>query len=220
MARRSAFARVFSRCAASSRAVSWRANSCRAAACSAFSRRSASSRSVSCRTASRCAASSRAVFSRAAFSATGVGSTGAGGTMNSGSLACSMAITLGNGLAGGGETAGMLAGAALLGGELTFAVGVIGARVAVVGCAAAGSGVLSATGSAATVGSITPDGAGAGAGAGGGGGGVMAGFATATGSRASTTRRSGTSTRRACQGKAKPGSPNSSPPKVRLNSNA
>ena len=36
----------------------------------------------------------------------------------------------------------------------------------------------------------------------------------------SETRSSGTSTRRSCQGKAKPGSPNPSPPRVRLNSSA
>lgn len=37
---------------------------------------------------------------------------------------------------------------------------------------------------------------------------------------ASTTRRSGTAARLSCQGKVKPGSPNSLPPKVRLNRNA
>ncbi len=48
----------------------------------------------------------------------------------------------------------------------------------------------------------------------------MTGFGSATGAGASSTRRSGTSTRRSCQGKAKPGIPNSCPPKIRLNSRA
>lgn len=44
------------------------------------------------------------------------------------------------------------------------------------------------------------------------------GSAAATGAGASATRTSGTSTRRSCQGKPKPGSPSPWPPKVRLNS--
>lgn len=51
-------------------------------------------------------------------------------------------------------------------------------------------------------------------------GGVMPGFAAGAGAEASTTRRSGTSPRRICQGRAKPGSPNSSLPKARLSSKA
>jgi len=50
--------------------------------------------------------------------------------------------------------------------------------------------------------------------------GVTDGATLATGGGRSTTRRSGTATRRSSQGKAKPGSPGSSPPRVRLNSKA
>jgi hypothetical protein len=49
--------------------------------------------------------------------------------------------------------------------------------------------------------------------------GVIAGSSAGTGTGASTTRRSGTSIRRSCQGKPKPGSQSPWPPKVRLNSN-
>lgn len=45
---------------------------------------------------------------------------------------------------------------------------------------------------------------------------LPAGFAAAAGPCRSTTRSSGASIQRSCQGSAKPGSPNSSPPKVRL----
>lgn len=140
--------------------------------------------------------------------------------MNSGSLACSMAITAGNGFAGGGESAGTVAGATLVAGGPAFAVGVFSDRIAGAGCSAGGSVVLSVTGSAATVGSITPGGDAANGAGANGGGDVMTGFASTSGAGASMTRRSGTSPRRSCQGKAKPGSPNSWPPKLRLNSNA
>lgn len=79
--------------------------------------------------------------------------------MNSGSLVCSMAITAGNGFAGGGESVGTVAGATLVAGGLSFAVGVLSDRIAGAGCAAGGPGALSGAGSAATIGSITPGGA-------------------------------------------------------------
>jgi hypothetical protein len=48
----------------------------------------------------------------------------------------------------------------------------------------------------------------------------MTGFGSAIRAGASSTRRSGTSARRSCQGKANPGIPNSCPPKIRLNRSA
>ena len=62
-------------------------------------------------------------------------------------------------------------------------------------------------------------GGGSGGGSGSGSGG-LAGSGWMTGAGASTTCRLGTSMRRSCQGKARPGIPNSSPNKVRLRSRA
>ena len=133
-----------------------------------------------------------------------------------------MAITAGKGFGGGAESASISAGmsassagvsastfaraisVAACGFGLAFASGVLQGLIAGVGRSGGGSGDLNVTiaGPAAKGGSINSGGNGTGSD-------VITGFAAMTGGGASTTRRSGTSIRRSCQGKAKPGSPNS-----------
>jgi len=153
----------------------------------------------------------------------GVGSAGVSGTTNSGDSDFSKAITDGTGFGGRGAFARAFAGA--------------GAGVAF-GFAFGADGFLSA--GALRFMTVRPDFARAGSGgtdevttgfegadrsanawANGRSSGVTDGAATlATGGGRSTTRRSGSATRRSSQGKAKPGSPGSSPPRVRFNSKA
>ena len=137
-------------------------------------------------------------------------------------------MTAGNGFGGGGSTGDGVSGArwrALSGFELAFAFGalldlVTGASGAGAGSGAA-SGDLNATCSSAPAAGCSLDGSGSGSGSGcGSGSGGLAGFGWMTGAGASTTCRLGTSARRTCQGKARPGSPNSSPNSVRLSSRA
>ena len=152
----------------------------------------------------------------------GAGSNGGGGTTNSGAWDCSRAITAGKGFGGGAEFANISAGAvtgaisvAAFGFTFAFTVG----SLCVVSAGAAGSGGESGrwndttAGPVASVCSINADGNGKGAAG-------RAGAVSLGGAGASTTCRSGTSIRLSCQGKAKPGRPNSSPLKVRLNISA
>jgi len=146
----------------------------------------------------------------------GADSNGVGGTTNSASLDSSRAITAGTDFGRGAKSEGALAGAvpvAAFGLGRAFAFGALRDTAARACCAWVRCGDLNVTtaGPVATVRSVDTGGAC-------GGSDAMPGFGSATGAGVSTTRRSGTSPRRSCQGKAKPGSPNSSPLKTRLNS--
>jgi hypothetical protein len=176
----------------------------------------------------------------------GEGSGGGGGTTNSGAGDWSSAMIFGAGLFGAAVSAGGLGSgstAAVLAGGLASATAGLG--TAIVGTGGAGGGgsgwlKLTTAGAVATAGST----GGCGAGGGGegmvdaalstgreswaisgstlrsGGGAEMTGALLAAGAGASATSSSGAMTRRTCQGKAMPGSPNSSPVRVRLNRRA
>ena len=148
-----------------------------------------------------------------------------------------MAITAGKGLGGGAASAGAAAGesaaasvgtsagvsaitlagvATVAGLGLAFATGgVLLGLVAGAACTGGGAGALKVTiiGPAARLCSI-------GSGSNGTGSALLVGFASMSGGSVSTARSSGTSTRRSCQGRAKPGSPNSWLPNCRLNNRA
>ena len=91
-------------------------------------------------------------------------------------------------------------------GGVLLGLGCVGAA-----CAGGGAGALKVTiiGPAARLCS-------SGSGSNGRGSALLAGFASMSGGSVSTARSSGTSTRRSCQGRAKPGSPNSWLPNCRL----
>lgn len=133
-------------------------------------------------------------------------------------------MTAGKGLGGGAESAGAVAAVVSLAAGAAFVVGLPGDSVAWAGCSMGIAGDWRTTGSAVTASSRVSGGNGGTAGNSGRGGGVGvgegAGCASMSVAGESMTRRSGASTRRSCQGKAKPGRPNSSPPKLRLNNNA
>ena len=160
-----------------------------------------------------------------------MGFNGAGGTTNSASWDSSRAITSGKALGRGARSAGALAGAVLLaafgfglaialdvlrdvflaeapvavfGFGLAFAFGVFLGLLEGAGRACRRSGGLNVTtaGRPATAGSVNAAGNGGAAEA-------LADSGSATFSEVSTTRRSGTAIRLSCQGKAKPGNPDS-----------
>jgi hypothetical protein len=85
-----------------------------------------------------------------------------------------------------------------------FALGVLRGKLAVAGCTCGRAADLNVTTAGAPA-TVCP----ANAGGNGMGADWMTGFGSATRAGASSTRRSGTLTRRSCHGKAKPGIPNS-----------
>lgn len=177
----------------------------------------------------------------------GEGSGGGAGTTNSGAGDWSSAMMAGAGCFGAATAAGGLgmgSAAAILAGGAASAMA--GAGTTVVGAGGGGSGWLKLTtaGEVATAGSTAGSTDGGGVGSGGegivgaalangwesggisrsmlcsGGGAELAGRLLAAGAGASATSRFGARTRRTCQGKARPGSPNSSPVRVTLNRRA
>lgn len=170
-----------------------------------------------------------------AAAATVAGSVGSTGTAHVDASGRANAIT--SGAAIGGRRAApaeRCPGSGALSAALPIAVPVLGLAVAlgrafgaIVAAGRCGVGAGDArsvgAGPATTGGSTHTSGAGSTSGATAGvtaANGAAAGAAAATGAGMSTMRRSGTSTRRSRQGRCRPGSPSSSPPKARLNSSA
>ncbi len=154
---------------------------------------------------------------------TGVGIAGVAGTTHVASSVRAKAITAGAGIGGGAVSPGRSARKGICAGAAPVAASVLGLASAL--------GLASGTIAAAVrrgVGARDTDGVSAGplatgcsthACCNGSATGVTAGSAAVTCAGTTTTRRSGTSIRRSCQGKPKPGSQSPWPPKVRLNSN-
>ena len=150
----------------------------------------------------------------------GVGSAGVSGTTNAGVSDFSRAMTDGAGFGGRGAFDRAFAGAGAgfgfaFGADAFLPDGALRSMTVRPGFASVGAG------GAAEV-TTGFDGAACPGNAGGVGwsSGVAEGAMLATGGVRSATRRSGTAPRRSSQGKAKPGSPGSSPARVRLNSRA
>ena len=154
---------------------------------------------------------------------TGVGIAGVTGTTHVASSVRATAITAGAGIGGGAVSAGRSARKGVFAGAVPVAASVLGL--------ASARGLAPGTIAAAVrgwVGARDTDGIGAGplatgcsthACCNGSATGVTAGSAAVTCAGTTTTRRSGTSIRRSCQGNPKPRSQRPWPPKVRLNSN-
>ena len=154
---------------------------------------------------------------------TGVGIAGVAGTTHVASSVRATAITAGAGIGGGAVSPGRSARKGICAGAAPVAASVLGLASAL--------GLASGTIAAAVrrgVGARDTDGVSAGplatgcsthACCNGSATGVTAGSAAVTCAGTTTTRRSGASIRRSCQGKPKPGSQSPWPPKVRLNSN-
>ncbi len=154
---------------------------------------------------------------------TGVGIVGGAGTNDVASSVCATAITAGAGIGGGTVSPGGSACKGICAGAAPVAASVLALAAAL----RMASGTIAAA-VRRGVGAGDTDGVGAGPPAtgcstdaccNGCATGVTAGAAALTCAGTTTMRRSGTSIRRSCQGKLKPGSQNPWPPKVRLNSN-
>ena len=150
----------------------------------------------------------------------GVGSADVSGTTNSGDSDSSKAITDGTGFGGRGAFARAFAGAGFafgfaFGADGFLSAGALRFTSVMPGFFRVGSGGDDEMTSGFAGANCSDHARGNGRSSG-----VTDGATLATGGGRSATRRSGTATRRSSQGKAKPGSPGSSPPRVRLNSKA